>query len=54
MEIIEDREEYTFFEATENAMTPDSMLSDIYEVVSNQLLITGGYALRDLQSNLMQ
>ena len=32
MQIVEEREEYTFFQATNNAMTPDTMISDIYEV----------------------
>ncbi len=32
MNIVEEREEYTFFQATSDAMTPDVMLSDIYEV----------------------
>ncbi len=35
MEILEEREEYTFFQATSDAMTPDVMLSDIYEVDFN-------------------
>ncbi len=36
MNILEEREEYTFFQATSNAMTPDVMLSDIYEVDLNR------------------
>ena len=35
MEILEGREEYTFYESTNNTITPDKMLSDIYEVISS-------------------
>merc|ERR1719215_1137983 len=31
MEILEGRQEYTFYESTNNTLTPDKMLSDIYE-----------------------
>ena len=33
MTMLEDREEYTFFQATSSAITPDVLLSDIYEVL---------------------
>ena len=33
MEILEGRQEYTFYESTNNTLTPDKMLSDIYEVI---------------------
>ena len=32
MEIVENKDEYTFFQSTSITMTPDVMLPDIYEV----------------------
>ena len=37
MEILEGRQEYTFYESTNNTLTPDKMLSDIYEVIEIEI-----------------